>query len=364
MRYAIISVSKLGAELGARVKAGISGEGTLYERTGSESGEKAEYFNRTLALTSQIFNQYDGILFIMATGIAVRAIAPHVVSKASDPAVLVMDECGKHCISLLSGHLGGANAWTREVAAAVGADPVITTATDVHERCAPDDVAREMMMRVEPLGALKPVNSIIAEGKRFAWFLDEETEGFDSLGKRLLAKHISWKPLSEMKEEDFDGCAIISNQKVHCQKPFVCLRPKNLFVGIGCKRGTSEALIRGTFTGALQKCGAYPYQVVSLASVDLKADEKGLLAFAKSMHLPIHFYPATELKKISDEYTLDISKFVEKTIGVGNVCQTAALLESRKGKTVLPKTKFVSATIAIAKGLSGSSVSDQAMKKK
>ena len=91
MKYAVISVSSEGARLGARVLAGISGEGTLYERKGSESGEKAQYFNRTLALTADIFTKYDGLLFIMASGIAVRAIAPHVVSKASDPAELVMD---------------------------------------------------------------------------------------------------------------------------------------------------------------------------------------------------------------------------------------------------------------------------------
>ena len=344
MHYAIISVSKTGALLGAKVKAGLSGDGTLYERKGSESGEEALYFNRTLALTADIFPKYDGLLFIMASGIAVRAIAPHVVSKASDPAVLVMDECGKHCISLLSGHLGGANAWAREVAAAVGADPVITTATDVQERRAP--------------------NSLIAEGKRFAWFLDMETEGAISIGERLTGKGISWQPLSDLNENEWDGCAIISNQHIYCHKPFVCLRPKNLFVGIGCKRGTPEALIRSAYEGALQKAGAYGYQVASLASVDLKADEKGLLDFASSMNLPIHFYKAEELKKITEDYALDISKFVEKTIGVGNVCQSAALMESMKGKTLLPKTKFVSATVSIAQGLSGSLVSDRAMKKK
>ena len=364
MRYAIISVSKAGALLGAKVKAGIVGEGTLYERKGSESGKQAAYFNRTLALTAEIFTKYDGILFIMASGIAVRAIAPHVVSKASDPAILVMDECGHHCISLLSGHLGGANAWAREVASAVGADPVITTATDVHERRAPDDIARELMMRVEPLGALKPVNSIIAEGKRFVWFLDMDMEGAESIGKRLRKKGIFWTPLSERQETSYDGCAIISNTHIVLRKPFVCLRPKNLFVGIGCKRGTSEELIRSAYEGALKKAGAYGYQVASLASVDLKADEKGLLDFANSMNLPIHFYKAEELKKISDEYGLTVSKFVEKTIGVGNVCQSAALMESMKGKTLLPKTKFVSATVAIALGLSGSSVSDRVMKKK
>lgn len=364
MKYAVISVSREGALLGRRVKDGISGEGTLYERKGAESGGEAVYFNRTLALTSDIFTKYDGLLFIMASGIAVRAVAPHVVSKASDPAVLVMDECGKHCISLLSGHLGGANAWAREVAAAVGADPVITTATDVHERRAPDDVARELMMRVEPLGALKPVNSLIAEGKKVSWFLDMETEGAESIGKRLSEKGIPFLPLSDLPKEDFRGCVIISNEKVHVDKPFVRLVPKNVYVGIGCKRGTPEALIEDAFQKALSAARAYEYQVASLASVDAKADEKGLLDFAVHHHLPIHFYKAEELRKVAEEYDLAISKFVENTIGVGNVCQSAALMESMKGKTLLPKTKFASATVAIALGLSGSSALDRDTRKK
>lgn len=332
MKYAIVSVSKEGAQLGVRVKAGISGEGTLYERKDGASGKEAVYFTRTLALTADIFSCYDGILFIMASGIAVRAIAPHVVSKASDPAVLVMDECGKHCVSLLSGHLGGANAWAREVSAAVGADPVITTATDVHDRRAPDDIARELMMRVEPLAALKPVNTVIAAGRTFRWFLDESVEGSASIATRLKEKGIRTEPLDRLDANAFDACAVITEKTITVKKPFVCLRPKNLFVGIGCKRGTSEELVQSAFTAALAQAGAYPYQVASLASVDAKADEKGLLDFASSMHLPIHFYKAEELKKIAEEYHLESSKFVEKTIGVGNVCQSAALMESMKGK--------------------------------
>lgn len=364
MKYAIISVSKTGALLGSRVKARIEGDITLYERTGSESGEPAVYFQRTLQLTGEIFSQYDGLLFIMASGIAVRAVAPLVVSKASDPAVLVMDECGKHCISLLSGHLGGANAWAREVAAVIGADPVITTATDVHEMRAPDDIARELMMRVYPLPALKPINSLIAEGGSVLWFLDENVRGAESIALRLREKGIETISLGKINSMDFDGCIIISDEMYNQSKPCVYLRPENLFVGIGCKRGTPESLIRDAFKQALAQCGGYEYQVASLASVDLKADEKGLLDFALHENLPIHFYKAEELKKITEDYHLDISKFVEKTIGVGNVCQSAALMESKKGKTVLPKTKFASATVAIARGLSGSSELDRDIRKK
>lgn len=352
MKYAVISVSAEGARLGLRVKESIGGDITLYEHKECSSGAEANYFKRTMALTSEIFGKYDGIIYIMATGIVVRSIAAHVVSKASDPAVLCMDECGKHCISLLSGHLGGANKLTQEIAAAVGADPVITTATDVHEKKAPDDIARELMMRVEPLRALKSVNSAVAADKRFIWFLDFSVEGAESIKHRLAKKGIICTRTEFMNEDEFDACAIIAEKDVECAKPHVYLRPKNLYVGVGCKRGTSEELIREAFDKAIERAKAYPYQVVSFASVDLKADEKGLLDFAEHLHKPIHFYTAEELKETAIKHHIEISKFVEKTIGVGNVCQSAALKEAGKGKTLLSKTKFVSATIAIAVGSS------------
>ena len=304
MRYAIISVSAEGARLGLRLKATLKGDITLYEHQECASGAEANYFKKTAALTSEIFGRYDGLIYIMAAGIVVRSIAAHVVSKASDPAVLCMDECGKHCISLLSGHLGGANKLTREVAAAIGAAPVITTATDVHEKRAPDDIA------------------------------------------------ISCASSDLINENEFDACVIITERNVKCSKPYVYLRPKNLYVGIGCKRGTSEAFIKKAFYAALEKINVYTYQVASLSSVNLKADEKGLLDFAKHIDRPIHFYTVEELRETEAENHIEISKFVEKTIGVGNVCQSAALRESMGGKTLLPKTKFASVTIAIAVGLS------------
>ncbi|CUP41696.1 precorrin-4 C11-methyltransferase [Bacteroides xylanisolvens] len=175
------------------------------------------------------------------------------------------------------------------------------------------------MMRVEPLAALKPVNTVIAAGRTFRWFLDETVDGSASIATRLKEKGIRTEPLDRLDANAFDACAVITEKTITVKKPFVCLRPKNLFVGIGCKRGTSEELVQSAFTAALAQAGAYPYQVASLASVDAKADEKGLLDFANSMHLPIHFYKAEELKKIAEEYHLESSKFVEKTIGVGNV---------------------------------------------
>lgn len=352
MKYAIVSVSETGARLGARITKRLDGEATLFEREGAASGERAIYFKSTFALTKKIFSQFDRILYIMAIGIVVRAIAPLLVSKARDPAVLVMDECGLHCVSLLSGHLGGANEWAREVAASCGGDPVITTATDVHGRLAPDDAARKLMMRIEPLSALKKVNSMIAEGKRFAWFVDPAVSGTDSIQKRLSEIGVDVSVWNELDFARFDACAIISERVLSLDRPHVYLRPRNLFVGIGCKRGTETEYIEEAFRKGLALIGASEYQVKSLASVSLKADEKGLLSFAEGRNLPIHFYTPRELRIIEDLYHMEKSGFVEKTIGVGNVCQTAALKEAGKGKTLLPKTKFPKVTIAIASGLS------------
>lgn len=365
MKYAVISVSAEGARLGQAVRAALGGDGTCYEREGAESGQKAVIFSRTFALTKEIFSRYEGLLYIMASGIAVRAIAPYVVSKASDPAVLVMDECGKHCISLLSGHLGGANAWCREAAAAAGADPVITTATDMHGRVAPDEAARLLHMRVEPLDALKLVNSAIAEGSSFLWMVDPAADGAGSIIKRLTALGIA--PVLYHEYAKMDGvaaAAVVSEKNLSLPMPHVYLRPKNLFVGIGCKRGTPEELIAEAFYGAVKKAGAYPYQVKSLASVDVKKDERGLLDFADHMGLPLHFYSAEELRKVGEVRHVDISLFVEKTIGVGNVCETAAHREALRGRTLLKKTKFESVTAAIVAGLSGSSALDRVTGKK
>ncbi len=356
MKYAVISVSKEGARLGQRVLRALPG-GVAFERRGEESGEAATIFQKTLALTAEIFSAYDGLLYIMASGIAVRAIAPHVVSKTSDPAVLVMDECGTYCISLLSGHLGGANDWAREVALAVGAEPVITTATDAHGYLSPDALARKLCLRVEPVGALKAVNAAIAKGETFGWYVDSECDEAAYFLQKMKEAGVPAEYFSKEKADTVSACAVLTERNISLAAPHVLLRPKNCFIGIGCKRGTSEELISDAVGRAIATVGVRMSQVKSLASVDLKADEKGLLAFAAKSRLPIHFYSAETLRKAAEEKHLETSQFVQKEIGVGNVCEAAALTEASMGRTLLAKTKFPSVTVAIAVGLSGSSAS-------
>ncbi len=363
MKYAVISVSETGAALGQKILAVCPG-GTAYERRGAESGKDAILFDKTLDLTENIFSAYDGLLYIMAAGIAVRAVAPHVASKTTDPAVLVMDEGGNHCISLLSGHLGGANVWAREIAIVVGAEPVITTATDVHGKRAPDDIARMFHMRVEPVEALKPVNAALAAGKDFAVFVDMSCDGAKETVKKFSETGIAARPYTEAETKKLAACAVVTEENLPVSCPHVYLRPKHIFVGIGCRRGTPEALVSDAFQKALAMAGVSVWQVKSLASVDIKKDEEGLLDFSRHIGIPIHFHKAEELLKVAEARQLAVSEFVLKKIGVGNVCETAAIAEASMGRTLLAKTKFPSVTVAIAAGSSASSESGPDMRRK
>ena len=231
-----------------------------------------------------------------------RMIAPHVVSKLSDPAVLVIDERGQNIISLLSGHVGRANELTVEIAKAIDANPVITTATDVAGKFSVDAISSRLGLVPEPKEAIKAINTAILRGE----------EVFVTAGDVRLN-----------------------------------LIPQNLIAGVGCKRGTSSLKI----FAALQRACAMIHQPIErvklLASVDVKKDEPGLTSLAEVMGLETKFFPAAELQKKIDEYKLDESRFVKRTVGVGNVCEAAALCCVDEARFALPKTPFKGVTVAL-----------------
>ena len=363
-RIAVISVSRAGAMLGATLAEHFGEPVDLYEKRGKESGAEARYFDRTIALTSEIFGSYELLVYIMAMGIVVRAIAPHVQSKVTDPAVVVLDECGYHTISLLSGHLGGANEWTAQIAQWLGSDPVITTATDVHGVTAPDVVARKINARVEPLAGLKPVNGALARGETVRWYVDERMSAatmYRDLLQKMGIETLSWE---SYRSQPSDVAVVISDRAdVTPRGEYVLLRPPTLAVGMGCRRGTSRETLEDTLRQACMQIDRSPLSVAAFGSVDVKKDEEGLLALAAEWRRPITFYSADEMGRIIAEYELEESAFVKQTIGVGNICETAVILMTKQHKMLLNKTKCPQSTIAIGEVRLLSSVSDPGMKK-
>lgn len=351
MKTAIISVTRRGALLGQQIRAAYEGmDITCYEKEGKESGQMATSFSSMKPLMGEWFATYDRILCIMATGIVVRMIAPYIKHKSEDPAIIVMDEGANFAISLLSGHLGGANEWTHEVATITGATPVVTTATDVNQLPAPDVLARKLHLTVEDFKELIAINAAIVDGQAVPYYVDSSLPQWEEYLQAVEdhgAVGHAVKPKDMIALEEAPK-VLITDRVVIVPGHTLILRPKTMTVGIGCRRDTKEALILEAVTQSLAQLGRSPKSVLSGASVIVKADEVGLLAAMKTLQWPISFFTQEEMAPLIEEEQIQESKFVKNTIGVGNVCETTALLMAQSQQLLQQKTIYPRTTVAVA----------------
>ena len=353
MKLAIISVTSGGAALAERLQALLTADGLtadLYRRQGRGGGGQA--YDSLTALISRIFAGYDGLVFIMATGIVVRSIAPLIRDKRTDPAVVVIDEQGRHAISLLSGHLGRANQLALLVAERLGADPVITTATDIQGKTAPDVIAAAFGLAIEPFARLKAINSLLAEGQPVAYILDESLPEAEAYAGWLRQRDVGFRPLAAWTA-DHSAAVLITDKQVAGAAAQLYLRPKTLVAGVGCRRGTAADAILAALAAACGSAGRRLLAIKTIASVSLKADEAGLLAAARAIGAKTAFYDAVVLERVVAEQDLTISQFVKDKIGVGSVCEAAAICGAGNPKLLLTKRKYPGITVALAEVRSG-----------
>ena len=332
MNIAIFAYSRRGCDTGARVRAAIAGAGddcraytvAKYAREGYEAITPP-----SSRFTGPVFQWADAMVFVGACGIAVRSIAPYVKDKTTDPAVLVVDERGQFVISLLSGHIGGANALTTRVAEALGATPVVTTATDVNGRFSVDAWAGVHGLYIDGMAAAKAVSAAILE--RTVPLASD----FPIVG--------DLPPGVAPGEKGPEGICISWRQR----RPFdktVLLVPAVLRLGVGCRKGTDAEKIAGLVDRVLAENGIHPRAIKAVASIDLKKEEPGLLAFCSERGWPVEFYTAEELSAVEGDFTP--SDFVRSVTGVDNVCERAAL---RNGSRLLVrKTARDGVTVALA----------------
>ena len=279
--------------------------------------------------TEQQFAHADALIFVGAVGIAVRAIAPHCKSKATDPAVVVVDECGHFAVPILSGHLGGANDLAREISALCGAVPVITTATDVHGVFAVDEWAKHQDCRVLEPERIKRVSGKILTGSSVSYWSEFPISGSAPAGAI---------PAQAQDGSDFAVTLFPSGTALH-------LIPRIGVLGIGCKRGTSSEQLESAFAAFCSQHGLAPESIVSAASIDLKQNEAGLLEFCKKHNWNIPFFSAGQLRAVPGTFTP--STFVQNVTGVDNVCERAAVLASG-GTLCIPKQAGGGVTFALA----------------
>ena len=298
------------------------------------------------------FTKNDALIFISALGIAVRSIAPFLVKKTVDPAVLVMDDLGENIISVLSGHIGGANELTLELSKRLGAHAVITTSSDVHGKLAVDSWAVKNGLVITDMESAKKVAMEIVEGRKVGLYCDCEIKGQVPPELVLLD--------GENDASGINWCIVISDKKLTDSPAFsrdlniMWLIPKTNVLGIGCKKGKAMKDIKEGVEKVLSEAGIDIRSIFGISSIDLKAREEGLLAFAESLDVPVSFYSEEDLKNVPGKF--EFSGFVQDITGVDNVCERAAVKEVRKtdvsadreSSLIVSKKKCDGVTVAVA----------------
>ena len=346
MRCAVFTATPRGTKTALRVRASLDASVDIFIKAGQEMPAEVRVYERLAPQVEVAFHQYDALIFIMATGIAVRMIAGSLKSKLEDPAVLVLDEEAQHVISLLSGHIGGANELTRELAASLGADPVITTATDVQKKLAVDVAAARLALRPSPKEQIKRFNSAVLDDAAIRYVIDENLARASFYKKRLDDMGLAAVFGRGLPPKEGLTAFITADESVR-REDVICLVPRRLVAGIGCRRGTEMSEIRAALEAALTKIGRSIADVSLLASTEAKADEAGLLALSAKLKRDIRFHSNEKMQETIDAYGLSESPFVKKNIGIGNVAEAAALASVPAGRLALAKTKFEKVTVAL-----------------
>ena len=318
MKLAYLSFTEKGRQLAGRLAAALGGS---VQRCGASCSLEA--------WTAAHFSQSDGLVYVGAAGIAVRAIAPHLKSKTTDPAVVVVDECARYAIPILSGHLGGANDLARAIGRVCGALPVLTTATDVNGVFAVDEWAKRQNCLVLNPERIKTVSAKLLAGG-------------------TVTVQSSWPiagqpPWNVCQTEDRGADVLLdihpgTGEKLH-------LVPRIAVLGVGCKKNVLPQTLETALAAFLTGAGVCEQAVSAVASIDLKKEEPGLLDFCAAHGWPLKTYPAEQLREVEGQFTP--SAFVKGVTGVDNVCERSAVLASG-GTLCQRKTAGDGITMALA----------------
>lgn len=344
MRLSIISFTEKGIRLSEKIAKVWEDDVVVYTKcTAAEnSGNQAAIHFVRQSIGEWARAQMKGkniLLFIGACGIAIRAIAPCITDKLHDSPVLVMDENGKYVIPILSGHMGGANETAVRLAAKMGLIPVITTATDINGKFSVDLFAKRNSLYIVNKDGIAKVSSKVLAGKEIT--MSTEPKLISNLAGKPDEIHIASYPPTECVD------VVITSEK----KDFptlIYLIPKEYVIGFGCRRGKEEEKIEEFIEKSINNAGIHKEQVFALASIDLKKNEEGLLAWCRKANMPFLTYTAEQLQNI--EGAFHTSSFVKEKTGVDNVCERAALMACGPGgKLTYMKHKEDGMTLAIAK---------------
>ncbi len=352
MRLAVISFTKAGGYVcGKLVKRfrelGMDCDGYIHKKFIDEFREQpgiCAVEEPVGEWTGRLFEHVDGLLYIGAAGIAVRAVAPYLRDKMTDPAVVVIDEQGRFAVSLLSGHVGGANRLAGLAADILGAVPVITTASDVQGRTAVDVWAAKRGLKLSDRQLAKRVAAALVNGEPVGFYSDyrmAEPVPEDYARGQMCRMNV-WITCRLFPEPDSTIAMFLPEDA-----GILRLIPPSLTVGIGCRKNADAKQVEDAVRQAFSRHGLDLRAAARIASISIKSGEAGILKTAESMQVPFVTFSAEELEQAEGDFAE--SAFVRNVTGTGNVCERAALLGAGPGSRLLVRREvYGGVTVAVA----------------
>lgn len=334
MKIAIISVSDKGKDLALNLKEKLDDDSTVI---------KTDLYHKNVRKYFPIlFYEYDAIIAIMASGILIRSIAPLIESKVTDPAVLNVDDNGNFVISMLSGHLGGANKLTKKIAGLMDATPVITTSTDVNEKLGIDVLAQDLYLSIDDPKEILFFNKAILDEEKLTFTINPDKNFdylFDYMNKVTLEMDVLFNCSSDVAEDEIH---------VTLYGHEIVLKEKRIVVGIGCRRGKEYEKILDGFSKSINQLNIHQSRVNMLSSAEIKKDEAGILELSEKLNIPVNFVEMDKLK-LFESSDVAKSEFVYSKFGIYGVCEPSALITAGfDSKLIYKKTSYGGVTISVA----------------
>lgn len=372
-KIAILCITSNGRSLACKIKRSLN-DGDIYfinnkrdENSLDDNEVISKYLEEDVEIytvkkrlkffVEDIFDKYEYILFIMATGIVVRTIAPLVTSKFSDPAILVTDEKGSNIISLLSGHMGGANEMTLHISDLINSNPVITTATDINKKSSLDIIAKKLNGHIVNFrDNVLDVNAMLVNGDAVGLYIDGEynidTRGFTVLdNSKSLESSISSD--EELKKINLNTIVVISNKEnLQIDKYYedkyriIKVTPRDIVIGIGCRRDTESHLLQDSLEDFLIKNNIDINSIKEIGSIEVKKDEKAIIDLSENLNVPFRVLSVEEISQV--DYLFEKSEWVKKSVGVYSVAEPAAHLLS-DGNVIIEKNKYKGITFSVGR---------------
>lgn len=372
-KIAILCITTNGRSLACRIKRSLN-YGDIYfinNKRGENLLDDNEVISKSLEedieiytvkkrlkfFVEDIFDKYEYILFIMATGIVVRTIAPLITSKFSDPAILVTDEKGSNIISLLSGHMGGANEMTLHISDLINSNPVITTATDINKKSSLDMIAKKLNGHIVNFrDNVLDVNAMLVNGDSVGLYIDGEynidTRGFTVLdNSKSLESYISSD--EELKKINLNTIVVISNKEnLRIDKYYedkykiIKVTPRDIVIGIGCRRDTESHLLQDSLKDFLIKNNIDINSIKEIGSIEVKKDEKAIIDLSENLNVPFKVLSVEEISQV--DYLFEKSEWVKKSVGVYSVAEPVAHLLS-DGNLIIEKNKYKGITFSVGR---------------